>query len=446
MKKIIGIIIMMLLIGTFIPVVNSSDQISNQILNDDGCGCYSNIDSGHGIISKNILEQKDYSIQIQNINGVPDYFNWKDFGGQDWTTTAKNQYMPKNCGSCWDFAAIGALESVINIREGSAIIDPDLSEQYVLSCLPDAAITPGEGCRGGDSLLAFELMMATTPEGNYHNGALLEECFPYKADDDISCDDKCPDWIDKLVPILTTEEWYPDGSPEQIELIKSQIIEIGPVVTGILATSDFDNWMRTHHDPDDYYPYYETNNINHVIVIVGWKDDPTIKNGGYWICKNSYGTDPGYDGFFNLEYESLSIATAINWVDYDPESYEWENEPNPPSETMITGESNGDIRTEYEYTFNAIDPEDRDVMYYISWGDGNWEWTDYHPSSEDVKLKHTYKKQGDYYIVALAMNTDSNIGSWGTLEISMPRNKFLNDFNLGLVRLIQRFPILESLL
>ena len=64
-------------------------------------------------------------------NGIYFYdFNWKNNNGQDWTTIAKYQ---GNCGSCWDFAAISTFESIINIREGCATLDSDLSEQYVLS-------------------------------------------------------------------------------------------------------------------------------------------------------------------------------------------------------------------------------------------------------------------------------------------------------------------------
>ena len=52
--------------------------------------------------------------------------------GIDWTTPAKNQ---RRCSSCIIFGIIGALESIIKIREGCADFNPDLSEQYIMSCI-----------------------------------------------------------------------------------------------------------------------------------------------------------------------------------------------------------------------------------------------------------------------------------------------------------------------
>ena len=204
MKKIVGIFILILLIGTTVlPLVSSKDANVN-----DDCGCKSYDINNLELLKKRIPQDPNYEKPIPTIKGVPDYFNWRDFGGQDWTTPAKHQSEPQQCGACAVFSCMGILESVINIREGSAVIDPDLSEQYIMSCLPDAALVPGEGCEHGyETTLIFDLLIATTPEGNYHNGALLEECFPYQADDTIPCDDKCTEWENMLVPVLEYEEF-----------------------------------------------------------------------------------------------------------------------------------------------------------------------------------------------------------------------------------------------
>jgi len=447
MKKIIGIFIVTLLIGTTsLPLVSSTMINNNQILNKtfvDDCGCDSNRRYGMELSKKS----SNNDPPAPWITGVPDYFSWKDFGGQDWTTPAKDQNYPNWCGSCWAFAALGSLESVINIREGSAVIDPDLSEQYPLSCLPSAHVNPGHGCLGGCNYLALKYMMETTPEGNYHNGALFEECFPYQADDQVPCDSKCADWVDKLVPIEDTFEWYLGFSSENISFIKSLIMEKGSLSCGMFTTAGFESWMSSHHDSDDYYPYYEKHGFNHCLVVVGWKDDSSIEKGGYWICKNSFGQDIGYDGFFNIEYGSHNICGAVCFVDYDPESYEWPNEPNPPDAPDINGPTSGHIEQAVDYVFKAIDPNDKDVKFFISWGDGTTEWTSFTASDTPITVGHTWAKQGTYSIMALAMNTDNSISSWNNQDVTMPKSKVINRPILNfLERHPYLFPILRQLL
>ena len=53
---------------------------------------------------------------------LPSEWDWRDSG---YVSSVKNQ---SSCGSCWDFAAIGALESVLLIAEG---VEYDLSEQQI---------------------------------------------------------------------------------------------------------------------------------------------------------------------------------------------------------------------------------------------------------------------------------------------------------------------------
>jgi C1A family cysteine protease len=62
-------------------------------------------------------------------------FDWRDSAG---VTPVKNQ---KNCGSCWAFGALAALESMAKIYGGTEL---DLSEQQILSCK-----SYGWGCNGG---------------------------------------------------------------------------------------------------------------------------------------------------------------------------------------------------------------------------------------------------------------------------------------------------------
>jgi cathepsin X len=442
-KKLLNGFVCTLLIISVLPLVRSTDengsgQLAYSHAVDERCGC----GTSFPVKSKSPaqLDLRYTSVKPAIMNTL-DYFSWKDFGGQDWTTAAKDQLNPQYCGSCWIFAALGLLESIINLREGSAQVDADLSEQYVLSCLPDAAYTSGNGCNGGYPYDAFRYIADTSPAGNACNGVILESCFPYQADDDVPCSEKCSNWTDLLVPISDWGYWVPHGSLRDRDAIKSQIMKTGPVVACMLWNNDIWDWGEVHHDPDEYYPY-DFGGAEHDVVIVGWKDDPTISHGGYWICKNSLGPQWGYEGFFNLEYGSLKIERIyIVWVDYNPDCFDWPDEPDPPDTPLIDGPTTGNVGTEYTYTFSSTDPNELAVRYYISWGDStSEEWIGPYASKTDVTVNHTWSEKGTYTVMAMAMNTDDVISPWGTLEVTMPKNNAIEVPFLDVIKL--RFPCL----
>jgi hypothetical protein len=113
----------------------------------------------------------------------------------------------------------------------------------------------------------------------------------------------------------------------------------------------------------------------------------------------------------------------------------------PPNIPMIDGQTSGKAGAEYEYTFNAVDPDGDDVKYFIDWGDNTiGEWTGFNVSGTDVKVKHTWSEEGTYNITARAKDIYGLEGPEGTLEVTMPKNKpsvFI--FNL-FGWLLERFP------
>lgn len=446
LKKILVLGILLILFGSgFVSGYNENEKSSEykHLINTDNSN-YVLREDCHIItpFPINLFKNNIKNVDIELID-TPDEFCWKNHEEKDWTTPAKNQ---GSCGSCGIFAAIGVLESVINIREDNAEIDPDFSEQYVLSCLPEAALTYGEGCSGGMGYKALELMMNTTPEGNYYNGALFDSCFPYEASDDIPCENKCSEWLENLVPILDCDQiWAGNDSPENRELIKSLILEKGPVGVYMqvpLNPNKFHNWGYRNHKPTDYFPYREEELIwlNHEVMLLGWKDDLSIGNGGYWIGKNSWGTYWGYDGFFNIEYGSCYIGYVIEWVDYDPSTYDWG--PNLPT---IDGPRFGRSGQEYEYIFTTIDPDGNDDFYlYIDWGDGSKdEWIGPYESGEMVSVNHVWQNKNIYKIKVKAKDINEKESNWGTQSVLISRNRAIN---LCYFWFLKHFLILEKLL
>jgi C1A family cysteine protease len=396
-KKILCLFIIGLLIVTLLPT-SSSYNINQSFLNKE-----KKVEKNEILLFNKypVMEgpitypdPKYESPKPDPIN-TPNYFTWTNNNGKEWTTIAKHQGP---CGSCWDFAAIGVFESIIKIRENADLLNPDLSEQYVLSCIDGAG-----SCYGGSSFEAVRLIMEETSQGNNRNGVPFESCFNYQADHDVPCSDKCENWEENLVPISDYGFYYTDGDADDREIIKTEIYQNGPVVTHMRATDAFKIWGSLNHNPDSYYPYFKPAlGINHVIMIVGWKDDSSIPKGGYWICKNSWGTEWGYDGFFNIEYNSLNIDTfMIVTIEYDPESFNWAPKPD-------TGGPYGGLVGE-EITFdasNSIGYEGEIIEYLWDFGGGE--------TKIGKTVKHTYTNTGDYQVTLTVEDSKNNIASSAT--------------------------------
>jgi hypothetical protein len=171
---------------------------------------------------------------------------------------------------------------MIEIREGSADLNPDLSEQYLLTYLPKAG-----GCNGGTCSNALKLIADTSINGNFNNGVILEQYLGYQQNETIDIQEKYEDWQDYLVPIESYGKWLSD--PEDREEIKTQIMTNGPVAAPLNVIPEFTKWLMVHHSPNDYFPYPGVvHGTNHEVIIVGWKDITSIGNGGNLICKNSW--------------------------------------------------------------------------------------------------------------------------------------------------------------
>jgi len=208
------------------------------------------------------------------------YFDWRGQGG---TTPAKSQ---GGCGSCWAFAAVGQLEGHLRIYDGRI---EDLSEQQAIECN-----TYGSDCDGGWVGAAYEVFEIP--------GAVHETCMPYQARDDLPCiQSQC-----QVIGRIATYEYVPNS----INSIK-EALQTGPVATSMAAVDNFNNYTGGCYDFDTSEP------INHAVLIVGW-DDFACDGQGAWICKNSWGTGWGIDGFFYIRYGACFIGNYSYQITYIP--------------------------------------------------------------------------------------------------------------------------------
>jgi len=80
-------------------------------------------------------------------------------------------------------------------------------------------------------------------------------------------------------------------------------LKYGPVATNMIFFEDLDRYTGGVYIHDGK----SEEQGGHWVVIVGWKDHPEVKNGGYWICRNSWGEKWGENGYFKIPYGECGI-------------------------------------------------------------------------------------------------------------------------------------------
>lgn len=203
-------------------------------------------------------------------NDLPAYFSWRDINGIDFTTPIRDQ---SPYPSCETFAIVGALETMVQYKVGYPF-GCDLSEAHL-----------------------FFYSNGTTNWGSYPEndtqflvdyGIPDEACWPYPKDlYQYPLNTTSPDWKNRTVKISS---W--SYLPEDREAIKSAIVNNGPVPTYFHVYQDF-----ARHKEGIYRHRWGKSLGVHYITIVGYNDNP-----GYWIVRNSWGTNYQDNGWFNIAY------------------------------------------------------------------------------------------------------------------------------------------------
>ena len=248
--------------------------------------------------------------------GLAQSLNWASHYGRNYITKVRNQGA---CGSCWAFAVVAAAEAMYNIEKNrysvqlaartsflprihtahqgstafipptqiAALANPDISEQDLISC------TTAGGCDGGYVSQAAQALKT--------QGIVSENCFSYEAED-LACN-RCSNWKDVLSKIA---RW---------RWITTDTIDV-PAIKTVLQDGPLVGYMHVY---DDFYSYrsgvyqktsgavYEG---GHAILMVGYDDGDNC-----WICKNSWGTNWGENGYFKIRRGNCETGTWVMQLD-----------------------------------------------------------------------------------------------------------------------------------
>jgi C1A family cysteine protease len=196
-----------------------------------------------------------------------------------------------SCGSCWDFAALAALESSWKKINGQDVV---ASEQQILSCARAAG-----SCEGGLYTSVFLHLMfeaipssADVPYRAKRMSCNREVTTPYSA--------SIFGWVHAF------------GMKPSVSEIKKAICARGAIAVGVYVSTAF-----KYYGGGVFNEMNNSHSTNHAVALIGWDDSKHA-----WLVRNSWGTDWGEKcddpsstrGYMWIDYDSNRIGSGAAWV------------------------------------------------------------------------------------------------------------------------------------
>jgi len=262
------------------------------------------------VISPLVNTQNDLYVSLNDISSYMNYsYNWniEENHAQATDTFYDTSIFPSkydlrecmrvsdvrnqgNNGTCWSFAALTAMESVL------------LPEESWKFAVDHMTLMNG-----------FNLTQQDGGEYTMGMAYLASWKGPVSADGDIYGDGKTnPD-----LEVLKHVQEMQVIAAKDYEKIKEAVFRHGGVQTSIYSALQSANAESKYYNPEtNAYCYIGTEKPNHDVVIVGWDDNYSkdnfsvnLEGDGAFICQNSWGSSFGEQGFFYISYYDTNIGT-----------------------------------------------------------------------------------------------------------------------------------------
>ncbi|XP_065215924.1 procathepsin L-like [Planococcus citri] len=217
----------------------------------------------------------------------------KDWRKENAVTKVRDQ------GGCekgdWAFAAIGAVEGLLSIRDKK--LSPELSVQELIDC---SGAMGNYGCGGGVVTKAFDYIN--------DEGISKETSYPFIEKNSEKCSNEHQDKIAKGLDIQL------DFATNNESQMKSYLFHNGPLLAVInTSLASFENYTGD----DGIYKDEECGKSGgeHNVLIVGYNEEKGEK---YWIVKNSWGEGWGDKGYIKIARDKniCGIANNANFLSY----------------------------------------------------------------------------------------------------------------------------------
>lgn len=224
-------------------------------------------------IPRSQLSDSDIPVaKPEKYKGALKYVDWRD----TLVTEVKDQGV---CGSCWSFSVASQVESDA-IRANLLTNKDSLSAQQVLSCEKI-----DQQCEGGFTENGFRYAK--------EHGLALASAYPYESYMGVApgCNEA------KIKPVVQVSDF---NILESEEDMINYVLSTGPLSTCIDSTT----WATYQSGIMTSCP---NENIDHCVQIVGVNTEE-----GYWIVRNTWGSNWGEDGYIRLALNSNTCGVQTD--------------------------------------------------------------------------------------------------------------------------------------
>ncbi|XP_059663548.1 ervatamin-B-like [Cornus florida] len=209
---------------------------------------------------------EEQSFRDDDQKPLPTSVDWRKKGA---VNPVKDQGQ---CGSCWAFSAVAAVEGINQIKTGRLV---SLSEQVLVDC---DVRSGNQGCNGGYMDKAFAFIRR-------NGGITTEENYPY-----VGRDGKCNEA--KEAQHAVTISGYVKLPPNNETSLQAAAAK-QPVSVAI----DASGYAFQLYSGGVFSGFCKTS-LNHGVTVVGYGVDSGRK---YWLVRNSWGTGWGERGYIRME-------------------------------------------------------------------------------------------------------------------------------------------------
>jgi C1A family cysteine protease len=212
-------------------------------------------------------------------------------GSVDWRKVEGAVGKVKNqgqCGSCWAFSTVAALETAYALRYDSTII---FSEQELVDCSSEYG---NHGCNGGLMPFAFEYIM--------DNQISTGKDYPYTGKEG-TC------------RASSITERFPLDSFAQIDPVNVDGLMEAIETTVVSVAIEVQNDLMFYHGGVYHASQDCGRQLNHGVAAVGYNTQGSEQ---YFIVRNSWGSDWGIGGYVNM---SIGTETGTCGIANPTDSY-----------------------------------------------------------------------------------------------------------------------------